>query len=238
MTIYPAIDMLGGKCVRLTQGRYDDSTVYGENPADVAKEWEQKGASWLHIVDLDGARAGEPINLEEIKNIIKSVSIPIQLGGGIRTMEHIETLISMGISRVILGTSAVKNRQLVLDATQKFGEKIAVGIDAKDGYVAISGWEQVSEFKAVEFAKIIEACGVKTIIYTDIATDGMLTGPNLEAMSEMASEVSINVIASGGVGKLDDVKNLIPTGVSGAIIGRALYAGKLNLEDAICLQSE
>ncbi len=238
MTIYPAIDMLGGKCVRLTQGRYDDSTVYGENPADVAKEWEQKGASWLHIVDLDGARAGEPVNLEAIKNIIKSVSIPIQLGGGIRTMEHIETLISMGISRVILGTSAVKNRQLVLNAVEKFGDKIAVGIDAKDGYVAISGWEQVSEFKAVEFAKIIEACGVKTIIYTDIATDGMLTGPNLEAMSEMANEVSINVIASGGVGKLDDVKNLIPTGVSGAIIGRALYAGKLNLEDAICLQSE
>jgi len=238
MTIYPAIDMLGGKCVRLTQGRYDDSTVYGENPADVAKEWEQKGASWLHIVDLDGARAGEPINLEAIKNIIRSVSIPIQLGGGIRTMEHIEALISMGISRVILGTSAVKNRQLVLDAVKKFGDKIAVGIDAKDGFVAISGWEQVSEFKAVEFAKIIEACGVKTIIYTDIATDGMLTGPNLEAMSEMASEVSINVIASGGVGKLDDVKNLIPTGVSGAIIGRALYAGKLNLEDAICLQSE
>jgi len=238
MTIYPAIDMLGGKCVRLTQGRYDDSTVYGENPADVAKEWEQKGASWLHIVDLDGARAGEPVNLEAIENIIKSVSIPIQLGGGIRTMEHIETLISMGISRVILGTSAVKNRQLVVDAVQKFGDKIAVGIDAKDGYVAISGWEQVSEFKAVEFAKIIEACGVKTIIYTDIATDGMLTGPNLEAMSEMASEVQMNVIASGGVGKLDDVKNLIPTRVSGAIIGRALYAGKLNLEDAICLQSE
>lgn len=238
MTIYPAIDMLGGKCVRLTQGRYDDSTVYGENPADVAKEWEQKGASWLHIVDLDGARAGEPVNIEAIKNIIKSVSIPIQLGGGIRTMEHIETLISMGISRVILGTSAVKNRQLVLDAVAKFGDKIAVGIDAKDGFVAISGWEQVSEFKAVEFAKIIEACGVKTIIYTDIATDGMLTGPNLEAMSEMVSEVSINVIASGGVGKLDDVKNLIPTGVSGVIIGRALYAGKLNLEDAICLQSE
>jgi len=238
MTIYPAIDMLGGKCVRLTQGRYDDSTVYGENPADVAKEWQEKGSSWLHIVDLDGARAGEPVNLEAIENIIKSVSIPIQLGGGIRTMEHIKTLISMGISRVILGTSAVKNRQLVVDAVKKFGDKIAVGIDAKDGYVAISGWEQISEFKAVEFAKIIEALGVKTIIYTDIATDGMLTGPNLEAMNEMAREVGINVIASGGVGKLDDVKDLLPTGVSGVIIGRALYAGKLNLEDAICLQSE
>ena len=238
MTIYPAIDMLGGKCVRLTQGRYDDSTIYGENPAEVAKQWEQKGASWLHIVDLDGAKAGEPINLEAIKNIISSVEIPIQLGGGIRTMEHIDMLISLGISRVILGTSAVKNKQLVIDAVAKYGEKIAVGIDAKDGFVAISGWEEVSTYNAMNFAKIIESCGVKTIIYTDIATDGMLTGPNIEAMIEMASEVSINVIASGGVGKLDDVKNLIPTGVSGVIIGRALYAGKLNLEDAICLQSE
>jgi len=237
MTIYPAIDMLGGKCVRLTQGRYDDSTIYGENPAEVAKQWEQKGASWLHIVDLDGAKAGEPINLEAIKNIISSVEIPIQLGGGIRTMEHIDMLISLGISRVILGTSAVKNKQLVIDAVAKYGEKIAVGIDAKDGFVAISGWEEVSTYNAMNFAKIIESCGVKTIIYTDIATDGMLTGPNFSAMKEMAEAVKMNVIASGGVGKTEDVKNLVQTAVSGVIIGRALYTQNVKLEDVLCLQN-
>ncbi|OQB14972.1 MAG: 1-(5-phosphoribosyl)-5-((5-phosphoribosylamino)methylideneamino) imidazole-4-carboxamide isomerase [Firmicutes bacterium ADurb.Bin193] len=238
MTIYPAIDILGGKCVRLTQGRYDQSTVYGESPAETAKRWEASGAKWLHIVDLDGARAGKPVNLKAVEEIVKSVKIPIQLGGGVRTQSDIENLISTGISRVILGTGAVKSRKLVLDATAKYGDKIAVGIDAKDGFVAISGWEEVSGFRSVEFAKIMEDCGVKTIIYTDIATDGMLTGPNFAAMEEMAKSVNIIVIASGGVGSADDVKRLIPTGVAGVIIGRALYTGSVRLEDVICLQSE
>lgn len=238
MTIYPAIDILGGKCVRLTQGRYDDSTVYGDVPSEMAKKWESLGAKWLHLVDLDGAKSGKPINIEAITNVIKSINIPIELGGGIRTLGDIDTLISMGISRIILGTSAVKSKQLVIDAVKKYGDKIAVGIDAKDGFVAISGWEKVSSFKAVEFARLMEKCGVKTIIYTDIATDGMLTGPNLSAMKEMAQSVSMNVIASGGVSKFGDVKNLIPTRVSGVVVGRALYTGNVTMEELICLQSE
>jgi len=233
MIIYPAIDLLGGKCVRLTQGRYEDSTIYGENPTEVAKKWQAEGAEFLHLVDLDGAKIGRPVNIEVIKEILKNVSIPVQLGGGIRMLEHIDTLISAGISRVILGTSAVKNKQLVIDAVAKYGNKIAVGIDAKDGFVAISGWEEVSEFKAVDFAKIIEQCGVKTIIYTDIATDGMLSGPNLNAMKEMTESVEIDVIASGGVANADDIKNLKPTNVSGVIVGRALYTGDVTLGEIL-----
>lgn len=238
MIIYPAIDILGGKCVRLTQGRYDDSTVYGDVPSEMAEKWEKSGAKWLHLVDLDGAKAGKPINVEAIKQVIKKVNIPVQLGGGIRTLEDIDMLTSLGVSRVILGTSAVKSKKLVQDAVAKYNDKIAVGIDAKDSMVAINGWEEVSGFKAVEFAKMMEECGVRTIIYTDIATDGMLTGPNFEAMKEMVQNSNVNVIASGGVGKTEDVKNLIPTGVSGVIIGRALYTENVKLEDCLCLQSE
>lgn len=238
MTIYPAIDILGGKCVRLTQGRYGESTIYGDRPWEMAQSFEKKGAKWLHLVDLDGAKAGKPINLDAIKKVVESVNIPIELGGGIRTFDDMETLLDIGISRIILGTSAVKSKKFVEDAVKKHGDKIAVGIDAKDGMVAISGWEEVSDFKAVDFAKDIEKLGVKTIIYTDIATDGMLTGPNLSAMEEMVNSVNMNVIASGGVGKIDDVKNLVPTGVCGVIIGRALYTGNVKLEECLCYQSE
>lgn len=238
MTIYPAIDILGGKCVRLTQGRYSDSTIYGDKPWEMAKKWESLGAKHLHLVDLDGARAGSPVNLEAVREVIENVKIPVQLGGGIRTLDDIEMLMKAGVARVILGTSAVKSRELVTEAVKKYGKKIAVGIDAKDGFVAISGWEEVSGFKAVDFAKIMESCGVGTIIYTDIATDGMLTGPNLAAMTEMVQSVEMDVIASGGVGSAEDVKNLVPTGVSGVIIGRALYTGNVRLEDCLCWQSE
>ncbi len=237
MTIYPAIDMLGGKCVRLTQGRYDDSTVYGDTPWEMAKKWERLGAKRLHLVDLDGAKAGKPVNLDAVRDIIKNVDIPVQLGGGVRTMADIDLLIGLGVSRVILGTSAVKSKAFVAETVKKYGSKIAVGIDAKDGYVAISGWEEVSGFGAVDFAKMMEEIGVQTIIYTDIATDGMLTGPNLAAMREMVESVNMNVIASGGVGRAEDVKNLVPTGVSGVIIGRALYTGNVKLEDCLCWQS-
>lgn len=233
MTIYPAIDLLGGKCVRLTQGDYDQSTVYGDQPAQMASQWEQLGATWLHLVDLDGAKAGQPVNLPAIQQILDTVTIPVQLGGGIRTMEHIKQLLDRGVARVILGTSAVENKQLVLDAVAAYGDKIAVGIDAKDGYVAISGWEQVSGFESVTFAKMMRDCGVKTIIYTDIATDGMLTGPNLTAMTEMAAAVDVNVIASGGIGCPQDVADLKPTGVEGVIIGRALYTGRVQLADVL-----
>jgi len=237
MIIYPAIDMLGGKCVRLTQGDYDKSTVYGDRPADMAKKWESLGATFIHTVDLDGARAGKPVNTDAIKEILKEINVPIQTGGGIRTLEDIENLLNLGVKRVILGTSAVKNKQLVVDSVKKYGERIAVGIDARDNKVAISGWEQLSDFTAVEFAKMMESIGVKTIIYTDISTDGMLTGPNLKAMEEMSRAVGIDVIASGGVGCADDVRRLAETGVAGVIIGKALYTNKLKLEDVICLQN-
>ncbi|MDR0405902.1 MAG: 1-(5-phosphoribosyl)-5-[(5-phosphoribosylamino)methylideneamino]imidazole-4-carboxamide isomerase [Clostridiales bacterium] len=237
MTIYPAIDILGGKCVRLTQGRYDDSTVYGDSPKETALRWQNGGAAWLHLVDLDGARAGKPVNTAAIEEILRSVKIPVELGGGVRTLADIDRLIGMGVSRVILGTSAVKSRQFVTDAVKKHGGKIAVGIDAKDGMAAVSGWEEVSELEAVRFAQTMEQCGVQTIIYTDIATDGMLTGPNLAAMEEMAASVGADVIASGGVGGAADVKHLIPTGVSGVIVGRALYTGNVSLEELLCLQS-
>ena len=236
MIIYPAIDILGGRCVRLTQGRYDDSTVYCDEPSEMAASFENSGAEWIHMVDLDGARSGKPINTEAIKKAVAAVSVPIELGGGVRTLDDVETLLEIGVSRVILGTSAVRSMEFVRTAADKYGDKIAVGIDAKDGFVAISGWEEVSSFWAVEFARSMEDCGVKTVIYTDIATDGMLTGPNVSAMEEMVKAVSgMKVIASGGVGRLEDVQSLIPTGVSGVIIGRALYTGNVKLEECLNL---
>ncbi|GHV45353.1 1-(5-phosphoribosyl)-5-[(5-phosphoribosylamino) methylideneamino] imidazole-4-carboxamide isomerase [Clostridia bacterium] len=239
MIIYPAIDIMNGKCVRLTQGRYDQSAVYGDDPAEMARRWAKEGASWIHIVDLDGARAGRPVNSAVIKRAVEAAGgVPIQLGGGIRTMADIESAFALGVSRVILGTSAVCDRTLVARAVARFGDKVAVGIDAKDGKVAISGWEEVSDEGAVAFARAMEKAGVGTVIYTDIATDGMLSGPNLAAMEEMSAAVGMNVIASGGVSCAADVKNLIPTGVGGVIIGRALYTGAVKLEDCLCLQNE
>lgn len=238
MIIYPAIDILGGKCVRLTQGKYDSSTVYADNPCDMAKKWEKSGAKFLHTVDLDGARLGKPVNLKAISGIVKSVNIPVQTGGGIRTMEDIETLLGIGVSRVILGTSAVNNRQLVCDAVEKYGDKIAVGIDAKDNMVAVSGWETVSTFTAIELAAAMADIGVKTIIYTDISTDGMLSGPNLSAMRKMAEAVSCDIIASGGVSCAKDCFDLAKTGVAGVIIGKALYTDRLKPEEVLCLQNE
>lgn len=238
MIIYPAIDILGGKCVRLTQGKYDSSTVYADNPCDMAKKWEASGAKFLHTVDLDGAKAGKPVNLDAISKIVKSVNIPVQTGGGIRTLDDIKALLSIGVSRVILGTSAVKNKQLTADAVKKYGEKIAVGIDAKDNKVAISGWESLSEYTAVEFAKEMAAIGVKTIIYTDISTDGMLSGPNLKAMEHMAKNVPCDIIASGGVSCAKDCFDLSKTGVAGVIVGKALYTNRLKPEEVLCLQNE
>lgn len=236
MIIYPAIDILGGKCVRLTQGKYDDSTIYGDNPASIASGWQEKGAKWVHLVDLDGARTGKAINEEVISKIRKTVDVPLQVGGGIRNEAQIERYFKMGINRMILGTAAVSDLNFVKRMAEKY--PIAVGIDAKDGKVAINGWNEVSAETSVEFAKKIEQCGVKTIIYTDIATDGMLSGPNLSAMAEMAKSVNMDVIASGGVGNIDDIKNLSLTGVHGVIIGRALYVGNVKLEDCLCLPNE
>lgn len=232
MIIYPAIDLRGGKCVRLLQGDYDQTTVYSDSPVEMAKKWESCGAHWLHVVDLDGARQ-EASNRAVICEIAKTLSIPVQTGGGIRTMDDVEMLLKNGISRVILGTAAVRCPELVVQAAKEYGEKIAVGIDAKDGRAAVSGWEEVSDEKAIDLALRVKEAGVRHIIYTDIATDGMLQGPNLEAMTQMAASFGPGVIASGGVGCHEDLAALLQTGVSGAIVGKAIYTGRVDLAKAI-----
>lgn len=232
MILYPAIDIRGGKCVRLTQGRYEEMTVFSDDPADIALKFQKDGAQYIHVVDLDGAR-GESSNRELISRMAKMIGIPVQTGGGIRTLKDIETVLESGVSRVILGTSAVQNPELVAQAVLRYKSRIAVGIDARDGYVAIEGWEKTSDFKAVEFAKKMESLGVKTIIYTDIATDGMMTGPNLSAMEEMLGNVGLEVIASGGVSSIEDLVSLREIGVHGAIVGKALYTGAIDLKNAL-----
>lgn len=233
MRIYPAIDIKDGKCVRLLRGSFDDVTVYGDDPAEMAKKWEAQGGEYIHVVDLDGAVKGHGVNAEAIRRICESVSVPVQTGGGIRTMEDIESKLSCGISRVIIGTKAVSDPEFIKNAVEKYGSKIAIGIDAKDGKVAIEGWEKTTEFGAVEFAKKMAELGVKTIIYTDIATDGTLAGPNVKAMKEMASSIDADVIASGGIGNIEHIKSLLETGVEGVIVGRALYTGGVDLSAAV-----
>ncbi len=237
MILYPAIDIRGGQCVRLTQGRYDDMTIFSGDPLAMALKFQETGASYLHIVDLDGAR-GEAGNRELIGKIARTLNIPIQTGGGIRTLADIEAVLDGGVSRVILGTGAVKDPDLVKKAVLAYGERIAIGIDAKDGYVAIEGWEKTSGYKALDFARTMESLGVQTIIYTDIATDGMLSGPNLEAMKEMAAAVSLKIIASGGVSSIQDLLNLKAVGLHGAIAGKALYTGAVDLKQALLALGE
>lgn len=233
MRIYPAIDIKDGKCVRLLRGSFDDVTVYGDDPAAMAQKWEAQGGEFIHVVDLDGALKGHGVNAEAIKSICEAVSVPVETGGGIRTMEDIKAKLDCGINRVIIGTKAVSDRAFVKEAVELYGDRIVIGIDAKDGMVAVEGWEKTSEFKAVEFAKIMEDIGVKTIVYTDIATDGTLAGPNVNAMREMAKSVNMDVIASGGIGTTEHIRSLADTGVEGVIVGRALYAGTVKLADAI-----
>lgn len=233
MTIYPAIDIKDGKCVRLQQGRFNQVSVYGEDPAEVALRWQSMGAEYLHVVDLDGALKGGAVSAAAIQAICRQVDMPVQTGGGVRSLADIENRLSWGVNRVILGTAAVTQPELVARAVEKYGDKIAVGIDAKNGYVATHGWEQVSGKDAVGFAHEMESLGVSTIIYTDIATDGMLSGPNISAMQDMAQAINLNIIASGGVGSLDDILALRPTGVHGVIVGKALYTGRVDLAQAI-----
>lgn len=233
MRIYPAIDIKDGKCVRLFKGRFSDVTVYGDSPAEMAKKWEAQGGEYIHVVDLDGALRGHGVNAESIKKICQSVNVPVQTGGGIRTMEDIEAKLKCGIDRVIIGTKAVADSEFIKRAVDKYSRKIVVGIDAKDGMVAVEGWEKSSDFTAVEFAKKMASMGTQTIIYTDIATDGTLAGPNTAAMAEMVKAVDADIIASGGVGNLEHIKSLLPTGVEGVIVGKALYTNKVNLAEAI-----
>ncbi len=233
MRIYPAIDIKDGNCVRLLRGSFDDVTVYGSSPAEMAKRWQDEGGEYIHVVDLDGALLGGGRNLSCIREICRAVDVPVQTGGGIRTMEDIQKRFDSGISRVIIGTKAVSDRDFVGRAVDRWGERIAVGIDAKDGMAAVEGWEKVSSIGAVELAQDMVSLGVRTIIYTDIATDGTLAGPNAGAMRKMASSVNADVIASGGIGGGEHIRLLEGTGVEGVIIGRALYTGAVSLAEAI-----
>jgi phosphoribosylformimino-5-aminoimidazole carboxamide ribotide isomerase len=233
--ILPAIDLRNGKCVNLVQGRAGEETIFSDQPVKMATQWQQDGAEYLHLVDLDGAFGAESDNLHIVKEIVEVLQIPAQLGGGIRTMERLESVLELGVTRAILGTAALKNPSLVEAACREYGSRIAVGIDAKDGMVATEGWLDISEKPALAFAKEMEDCGAQTIIYTDIKSDGMLQGPNFETTRAIADAVSVNVIASGGITSLQDVQALKAVGVYGAIVGRALYTGALELTNAISI---
>jgi phosphoribosylformimino-5-aminoimidazole carboxamide ribotide isomerase len=238
MIVIPAIDLKEGRCVRLEQGLMDKDTVFNDDPAAQAMEWQRQGAELLHIVDLDGAFAGEPRNRSAIEAILGAIAIPAQLGGGIRDLATIEAYLALGLSRVIIGTAAQRNPALVKDACSRFPGRIVVGIDAKNGMVAVQGWAEVTDCTAADLARKFEGFGVSAIIYTDISRDGMLQGPNLEATRALAEAVAIPVIASGGVSRLEDIKNLMAiekSGVTGVITGKAVYTGAIKLAEAIAL---
>jgi phosphoribosylformimino-5-aminoimidazole carboxamide ribotide isomerase len=238
LEIIPAIDMMDGKCVRLVQGRFDQSTVFSDDPVDAARRWVDEGAGRLHLVDLNGSRFGALQETETIKRIISAVNIPVQLGGGIRTLEIAQNMIDLGVDRVILGTSAALDFALAESIFQRLGEKAVLGIDAKDGYVAIKGWTEITGETAVEFALKMQDMGAKRIIYTDISRDGMLKGVNIPAMKQMAESVDMPVIASGGVSSIDDIEKLKAiecAGIEGVIVGKALYTGDLTLKNAIAI---
>ena len=241
MIIYPAIDIRGGRCVRLTEGRFDAETVFADDPTEMALKWAGLGAEFLHLVDLDGALAGEGKNVPVIERILQSVSIPVQLGGGIRNLATIEKLLDLGVTRLILGSAAVKNPELVKEACQKYPGHIAVGIDAKNGEVAIEGWGKGSGVAATELAKKMAAYGVETIIYTDISRDGMLSGVNVESTAALARACGVPIIASGGVASIEDirrVKAVESDGIQGCIIGKAIYTGAVDLKEALALAKE
>ena len=236
MIIIPAIDLKEGKCVRLQQGDFGRVTVYSERPAEIAEKWQAAGAERIHVVDLDGSLAGSPRNLAAISDIIKATSVPIQIGGGIRNMGSVESLFSLGVSRVILGTAALKQKQFVIDACKQFAGKILIGIDAKGGQVAVEGWTEETGVSAVELARSYQEYGPEAVVYTDIKRDGMETGVNLESTRELAEALSVPVIASGGVAGLQDILNLKKIescGILGVIVGKALYTGALSLDEAI-----
>lgn len=236
MIILPAIDLRDGKCVRLLKGNFAQETVYSTEPEEVALRWAREGAEFLHVVDLDGALAGKPQNTEAIKKILNSIQIPMEVGGGIRTLETIDATLELGVSRVILGSAAVQNQALVKNACQRYGNRIAVGIDAKDGIAAIDGWGVSGGISAIDLAKELSSYGLETIIYTDISRDGTLSGVNVEATAKLALESGVNVIASGGVRSLEDIHSLKAReadGIIGVIAGKSIYKGTLSLPEAI-----
>jgi len=238
MILYPAIDLKDGKCVRLLRGEMDKATEFSSTPAEQAAQFEQAGFEWLHVVDLNGAFEGKPVNGAAVKSILANIKMPVQLGGGIRNIEMIEAWLNMGVARVILGTSALKTPQMVKEACRLFPGQIAIGIDAKDGKVATEGWAEVSDMQAVQLAKRFEDAGAAAIIYTDISRDGAMQGSNVEETAALAEQISTPVIASGGVSSLTDLvqyKQVEQKGIDGVIIGRALYNGAINPKEALVL---
>lgn len=236
MEVIPAIDLLDGRCVRLYQGDYQQSQIFHENPVEVARQWVEQGATRLHVVDLDGAKQGRPANLNTIEAIVRAVSVPVQVGGGLRDAASVRQILNLGVERAIVGTVAVENPAFVGEICQAFAGQIAIGIDARNGKVATRGWLETSEIAASELARQVAKQGAAAIIYTDIQRDGTLSGPNLPALREMAAAVDLPVIASGGVSSLTDLLSLLalePLGVVGAIVGRALYTGDVNLAEAV-----
>ncbi len=236
MIIIPAVDIKNSKCVRLLQGRMEDATHYSDSPVQMAKQWEDQGAQLIHIIDLDGAFAKEVKNFDSIKDILAGITVPIQVGGGIRDLKTIEMYIHAGVAKVIIGSEALYNPELVKEACRLFPDKIVVGIDARNGMVAVEGWSKTSKTTAIDLAKEFEACGVAAINFTDIHRDGMQTGPNIEETAALANAVTIPIVASGGVDSIQDIKNLLEienTGVTGVITGRAIYEGTLDLKEAI-----
>jgi phosphoribosylformimino-5-aminoimidazole carboxamide ribotide isomerase len=231
--IIPAIDMMDGKCVRLVQGRFSDATVFSDDPAEVAKVWADQGATRLHLVDLNGSRQGEPQEIETVSRILASISIPVQLGGGIRTLETARRVLDLGVQRVIVGTAAAVDTRLIESLFRKLGDSVILGVDAKDGLVAIRGWEETTTENAIDFARRMQFLGARRVIYTDVSCDGMLGGPNIIATQQMARSLRIPIIASGGVSNLDDIRRLKSLGVEGVILGKALYIGDVTLVGAM-----
>ena len=234
-TLYPAIDIRGGKCVRLIQGDYNQETVYNDSPLEAALAWAEQGGKWIHLVDLDGAKAGGPLTLRSYAPYPAAGKVPVQTGGGLRTVENVERLLSLGVSRVIIGTAAIEDRPFVVEVLRRFGEQVAIGIDARNGYVATRGWLETSEVKAEELAVQLAELGAKMFIFTDISRDGMMQGPNVEAIVRLAQVSGQSVIASGGVSRYEDLDALAAhadKGVAGAIIGKALYTGSIELAEA------
>lgn len=240
MQLYPAIDLKDGNCVRLTQGLFEQAKIYSHTPADIAREWENQGATFLHLVDLDGALAGRSVNEPAIRSILKAVSIPVQIGGGIRSRDGVASMLDLGVKRVIIGTKAAKNPEFIGEVVEEFGtDCIVAGIDAKDGKVAIEGWEKLSCLSALDLCKKMKDFGVQHIVYTDISRDGMLTGPNVPATKELTRETGLDIIASGGVSSMEDLRRLYEEGIKGAIIGKALYEKRIDLLEAIrCFETE
>ena len=233
MIILPAIDLIDGSAVRLYKGDYDRKTVYSNDPVSVAKDFLALGAEYIHLVDLDGAKLGETPNIEIIERIVRETGLKVEIGGGVRSLETIEKYINIGVMRVILGTAAITNRELLVSAVEKYGEKIAVGADLKDGHIAVKGWLETTEVTVDEFFSDMEKAGVRTVICTDISRDGAMRGTNTELYAELGKKYSVNIVASGGVSSLENIKELKKLGLYGAIVGKAYYLGAIDLKEAI-----